>query len=332
MNSEPVPDPNSERRSSGDPTSSGRGETDTPAGSSPNGGGGQNGATPPDDGTDRQRFVLHKPGGGPVRTGRNLPLAIGSGIVLGGLVLLSIYPFPEVFVAITSAAVLIGLRELARAVSGGGVTLALPPLLAGGVAMQVCAHFGGPAWFVGATAITAIVALSWRLRAGAEGYVRDAAGNLLSLLYLPFLLGTWQLLIATPDDGQQRIVAFIVVTISSDIGGYFAGILAGRNKMAPVISPNKTWEGFAGSVLGCMIAGALTVELMLGGPAWAGIVLGGAVVLAATVGDLIESLIKRDLGIKDMGRFMPGHGGLLDRVDSLLIAGPVAWVVLTLLV
>ncbi|WP_393916335.1 phosphatidate cytidylyltransferase [Halostreptopolyspora alba] len=276
--------------------------------------------------------MLHKPGGEPVRTGRNLPLAIGSGVALGALVLVSIYPYPQAFVAITSAAVLLGLRELARAVSGQGVALALPPLLVGGVAMQVCAHFGGPAWLVGATAITAIVALSWRLRAGSDGYVRDTAANLFSLLYLPFLLGTWQLLIAAPDDGQQRIIAFIVVTISSDIGGYFAGILAGRHKMAPVISPNKTWEGFAGSVLGCMIAGALTVELMLGGPAWAGIVLGVAVVLAATVGDLIESLVKRDLGMKDMGRFMPGHGGLLDRVDSLLIAGPVAWVVLTLLV
>src|SRR5690625_1665965 len=106
----------------------------------------------------------------------------------------------------------------------------------------------------------------------------------------------------------------------------------GRHKMAPVISPNKTWEGFGGSVLACMIAGGLTVSLMLGGPVWAGAVLGVAVVLAATVGDLIESLTKRDLGVKDMGRFMPGHGGLLDRVDSLLIAGPVAWVVLTLLV
>lgn len=333
LNSESASDANGEnRRPSGDLTSDDVGEMGQSAGSDPAGEGSQSGGTPTESSADKQRFVLHKPGGEPVRTGRNLPLAIGSGVALGALVLLSIHPFPQAFVAITSAAVLLGLRELSRAVAGQGVRLALPPLLAGGVAMQVCAHFGGPAWLVGATAITAIVALAWRLRAGSDGYVRDTAANLFGLLYLPFLLGTWQLLIAAPDDGQQRIIAFIVVTISSDIGGYFAGILAGRHKMAPVISPNKTWEGFAGSVLGCMIAGALTVELMLGGPAWAGIVLGVAVVLAATVGDLIESLVKRDLGMKDMGRFMPGHGGLLDRVDSLLIAGPVAWVVLTLLV
>jgi len=278
-----------------------------------------------------QRFKLHKPNGEPVRTGRNLPVAIASGVALGALVLLSLYPFPQGFALITAAATLIGLRELNRAVGVQGARLALPPLAVGGVAMQFCAHFGGPDWLVGATALTAIAALGWRLRGGAESYVRDAAANLFTLCYLPFLLGTWQLLVAAPDDGRSRLIAFIVVTISSDIGGYFAGILLGRHKMAPVISPNKTWEGFAGSVLACMVAGALTVSLMLDGPVWVGLVLGVAVVCAAILGDLIESLIKRDLGMKDMGRFMPGHGGLMDRVDSLLIAGPVAWVVLVLL-
>ncbi|MFC4560257.1 phosphatidate cytidylyltransferase [Nocardiopsis mangrovi] len=275
---------------------------------------------------------MHKPSGEPVRAGRNLPLAIISGCALGALVFISIYPFPAAFVAITSLAVLLGMRELHRAVAARGTRIALLPLAVGGVAMQAAAHFGGAEWLVGVTALTAIITLSWRLRDGAEGYVRDAGASLFSLIYLPFLLGTWQLLIATPGDGQERIVAFILVTISSDIGGYFAGILMGRHRMAPVISPNKTWEGFAGSVLGCMIAGGLTVALMLDGPIWVGLVLGVAIVLAATVGDLIESLVKRDLGLKDMGRFMPGHGGLLDRVDSLLIAGPVAWVVLTLLI
>lgn len=279
-----------------------------------------------------RRFVLHKPDGQPVRTGRNLPVAIASGVALGALVLLSIYPYSAGFVAITSAAVLIGLREINRGLAAVGGRLAVPPLAVGGVAMQVCAYFGGAQWLVGATALTAIAALSWRLRSGSEGYVRDAGATLFTLVYLPFLLGTWQLLIATPDDGPERLIAFILVTISSDIGGYFAGILVGRHKMAPVISPNKTWEGFGGSVLACMLVGALTVVLMLDGPVWAGAVLGLAVVLAATVGDLIESMFKRDLGLKDMGRFMPGHGGLLDRVDSLLIAGPVAWVVLSLLV
>lgn len=278
-----------------------------------------------------QRFVLHKPGGEPVKTGRNLPVAITSGVVLGALVFFSIFPWPQLFTVITSLAVLVGLRELNRALAGKGTTLALVPLAVGGVAMQPAAHFGGTGALVGVTALTAVVALAWRLRGGAEGFVVDASANLFTLVYLPFLLATWQLLAAHPGDGQYWLVTFIVVTISSDIGGYFAGILLGRHKMAPVISPNKTWEGFGGSVVGCTVAGALCVTLMLDGDWWIGVVLGLAVVLAATAGDLIESLFKRDLGVKDMGRFMPGHGGLMDRMDSLLIAGPVVWVVLSLL-
>jgi len=278
-----------------------------------------------------QRFVLHKPGGGPVRTGRNLPVAIASGCVLGALVYFSIFPWPALFTVITSLGTLIGLRELNRAFAGKGTGLAVVPLGVGGVAMQVAAYFGGTEWLAGTTALTAIILLVWRLRGGADGFVADASANLFTLVYLPFLLGTWLLLVSHPEDGQYRLVTFIVVTISSDIGGYFAGILLGRHKMAPVISPNKTWEGFGGSVVGCAIAGALCVTLMLDGPWWVGVVLGLAVVLAATVGDLIESLFKRDLGVKDMGRFMPGHGGLMDRLDSLLIAGPVVWIVLSLL-
>lgn len=278
-----------------------------------------------------KRFTLHKPGGKPVRTGRNLPVAIASGLALGALAYVTIVPYPPLFVIVTSLAVVLGVRELRRAFASRGVHLAVVPLLAGGVAMQVAAFFGWPLWLVGTLAVAAILSLVWRLRGGAEGYVQDSTATLFTLVYLPLLLGTWLLLLAQPE-GHLRIIAFIVVTISSDIGGYFAGILFGRHKMAPVISPNKTWEGFAGSVLSCMVAGVLTVSLMLDGPLWVGAVLGVAVVLAATVGDLIESLIKRDFGLKDMGSFMPGHGGVLDRVDSLLIAGPVAWIVLSLLV
>lgn len=286
-----------------------------------------------DPGTStHQRFVLHKPGGEPVKTGRNLPAAIASGCVLGALVFFSIFPWPQLFTIIASLGVLIGLREINRALAAKGVTLAVVPLAVGGVLMQAAAFFGGPTWLVGTTALTGIIALVWRLRGGADGFVADASATMFTLVYLPFLLSTWMLLIAHPEDGQYRLITFIVVTISSDIGGYFAGILLGRHKMAPVISPNKTWEGFGGSVLGCALAGALCVTLMLDGQWWVGVVLGLAVVLAATVGDLIESLFKRDLGVKDMGRFMPGHGGLMDRVDSLLIAGPVVWVVLSLLV
>ena len=109
----------------------------------------------------------------------------------------------------------------------------------------------------------------------------------------------------------------------SDIGGYAAGVLFGKHPMAPSVSPKKSWEGFAGSVVACVVGGvALVVRWLLDGPWWAGVVLGAVAAVGATLGDLCESMIKRDLGIKDMGSILPGHGGLMDRLDSLLHRRP----------
>jgi phosphatidate cytidylyltransferase len=134
-----------------------------------------------------------------------------------------------------------------------------------------------------------------------------------------------------PADGARRVLTFVILTICSDIGGYFAGITlgrGGRHPMAPVISPKKTWEGFAGSAVACLAAGALCLPLLLHGHAWQGLLTGAAAVVAATLGDLAESMIKRDLDLKDMGTLLPGHGGILDRLDSLLVCAPVIWLLL----
>ena len=132
--------------------------------------------------------------------------------------------------------------------------------------------------------------------------------------------------------GRTRIAVFILVTVFSDIGGYAAGVRFGRHPMAPSLSPKKSWEGFAGSVLACGVVGALAVWLLLDGAWWGGAVLGVLVAGCATVGDLIESSIKRDVGIKDMSSLLPGHGGLMDRLDSLVVCAPVAWAGLRILV
>jgi phosphatidate cytidylyltransferase len=116
--------------------------------------------------------------------------------------------------------------------------------------------------------------------------------------------------------------------VCSDIGGYATGILIGRHLMVPTISPKKTWEGFGGSALACLVAGAVALPLLLHGAAWQGLLIGAAALLAATLGDLTESMIKRDLQIKDMGSVLPGHGGVLDRIDSLALAAPVVWLLL----
>jgi phosphatidate cytidylyltransferase len=130
------------------------------------------------------------------------------------------------------------------------------------------------------------------------------------------------------DDGVAGIITFILVTIASDIGGYVAGVLFGRHPMAPVISPKKSWEGFAGSVVFTIGAGVGLVVGLLDGDWWVGIALGSIAVVMATLGDLCESVIKRDLGIKDMSQVIPGHGGLMDRLDSLLATIAPVWLLL----
>jgi phosphatidate cytidylyltransferase len=189
----------------------------------------------------------------------------------------------------------------------------------GGQALTVC--FG----------LTCISVLLWCVSDGVQGSVRDITGGIFVAAYVPLLASFSSLLLLAPD-GAKRVIVFIAVTICSDIGGFAVGVIAGKHPMAPSVSPKKSWEGTAGSVVVCVIAGVGTVMVMLGGSWWAGAILGLAVAVAATVGDLTESTIKRDLGIKDMGSILPGHGGVMDRMDSLLLAAPVAWAILTVFV
>jgi phosphatidate cytidylyltransferase len=173
--------------------------------------------------------------------------------------------------------------------------------------------------------------LLWRLADGPENYFPDAASGVLVALYVPMLAG-FAVLLLVPADGATRVIAFIATVVASDVGGYAVGVLAGKHPMAPSISPKKSWEGMAGSVGTCMVVGSAFLVAGLGAPWWGGLVFGAALAVTATIGDLGESLIKRDLGIKDMGALLPGHGGLMDRLDSLLPCAAVSWLLLTLLV
>ena len=179
-----------------------------------------------------------------------------------------------------------------------------------------------------------VVILGWRLPGGPSGYVKDVTAGVFATLYLPFL-ASFVIAMLSSADGPRRVLTFVILTVCSDIGGFAAGITlgrGGRHPMAPAISPKKTWEGFAGSATACLVAGALCLTLLLHGHVWQGLIAGAAAVLAATLGDLAESMIKRDLDIKDMGSLLPGHGGVLDRIDSLLFAAPVIWLLLHALV
>ncbi len=261
------------------------------------------------------------------RTGRNLPAAIGVGVVLGGLVFLTLFTVKATFLIYVGAAFAVALVELAGALAERDIHIPVIPVAAGGAAMLTCMYWLGFQAALAALALTMIAIFAWRLPGGASGYVKDVTAGAFAAVYLPFL-ASFVIAMLVPADGPRRVLTFIILTVCSDIGGYFAGITLGRHPMAPVISPKKTWEGFAGSVVACLVAGALCLPLLLHGHAWQGLLTGAAAVLAATLGDLTESMIKRDLDIKDMGKVLPGHGGLLDRVDSLLVVAPVVWLLL----
>ena len=285
----------------------------------------------PEDGKDPKEPAAP---GQASRTGRNLPVAIGVGAALGGLVFLTLLTVKATFLLYVGAAILVALTELAAAFAKRGITIPVIPVAVGGAAMLTCMYWLGPRAALAALALTVVAVFAWRLPGGPSGFVKDVTAGVFATIYLPFL-ASFVAAMLSPSDGPRRVLTFIILTICSDIGGYFAGITfgrGGRHPMAPVISPKKTWEGFAGSAAACLAAGALCVTLLLHGHPWQGLLTGAAAVLAATLGDLAESMIKRDLEIKDMGTLLPGHGGILDRLDSLLVVAPVMWLLLFLFI
>ncbi len=275
------------------------------------------------------------------RAGRDLRAAVLSAVVLIVAIVVSLVFWKTAFMLIVAAAVLVAIWELHKGFLAKGIDLPEQPLMLGGVVMVVVAYFYGAPALVTATAVSALVIMLWLLRRGIDGYVMNATASVFSLVYVPFLgsfvalllaEGGWRGVGGLDDAGVQGIITFIGVTIASDIGGYVAGVLFGKHPMAPVISPKKSWEGFAGSLVFCVAAGLALVVYLLDGDWWIGVVLGLIAVVMATLGDLCESVIKRDLGIKDMSQVIPGHGGLMDRLDSLLATVAPIWLLLHYLV
>jgi phosphatidate cytidylyltransferase len=268
-----------------------------------------------------------------IKAGRNLPAAIGVGALLGGLALLTLLTVKATFLIYMGVALAIGLHELSGALKTKDISVPLIPVALGGAAMLTAAYWAAGGAVLAAFALTVLAILIVRMFGGTDGYVRDVTAGVFATAYLPLLGATVAAMLAPPDGGK-RVLTFIVLTICSDIGGYFAGItltpFTGGHKMAPVISPKKTWEGLAGSAFLAIVAGGILLPALLHGHWWQGIITGIAAVAAAVFGDLAESMIKRDLAIKDMGTLLPGHGGVLDRIDSLLACAPVVWLLLAL--
>ena len=274
------------------------------------------------------------------RAGRDLRKAVASGVVLLAAIAASLFFWKTAFMLIVAAAVVVAVWELHKGLLAKDIDIPEQPLMLGGVVMVVVAYFWSADALVTATAVTALVIMLWLLRRGIDGYVKNATASVFTLVYVPFLGSFVALMLAEggtgggglDNEGVQGIITFVLVTIASDIGGYIAGVLFGKHPMAPVISPKKSWEGFAGSAVFCVAVGWALVVYLLDGDWWVGVVLGLIAVVMATLGDLCESVIKRDLGIKDMSQVIPGHGGLMDRLDSLLATIAPIWLLLHYLV
>ncbi|MGN9808483.1 phosphatidate cytidylyltransferase [Micromonospora sp. BQ11] len=268
----------------------------------------------------------------PSRAGRNLPAAIGVGLCLGALIVVPLGLYPPAFLLVLAGAVGVGIWEMVRAVRRADAHPPLVPLVAGGILTV------GLAWFAGLDAltlglvVTLLGTLVWRLGDGSRGLARDLTAATVITVYVPFLAGFAALLAAAPDDGPLRVLVTVVAVVLSDTGGYAAGANFGKRPMAPTISPKKSWEGFAGSVTAAAVGSALLLWLLFDVAPWWGALFGVAVSCAAVLGDLAESMMKRDLGIKDMSNLLPGHGGLMDRLDSILFAVPTAYLLLAVYV
>ncbi len=291
---------------------------------------------------------------GPVKTkrsaGRNLPAAIASGAVLLSWILGTLLWWHWGFVIFLMVAAVAGSYEIVRAFGRAKMNAVFAPIAVGTPLMLGLSYWvagdgqfpgadqlpgvgqlQGVAVILGGLALMIVACLVGRLRGPVRGFMGDAAASVFTIGYLPLLLATLTLLLAQPD-GNLRVIFYFVLVPCSDTAAYAVGSLLGKHKLAPHISRGKTWEGFVGAVVITAVVGGIVGPFMIGAQWWAGAIIGALLSVAATVGDLVESMIKRDAGIKDMGTLVPGHGGAMDRLDSLLVAAPFAWASMMLLV
>ncbi len=273
--------------------------------------------------------------------GRDLPAAIAVGVGLVAIVVATLAWWHWGFILLVAVALSLGAIELSNALGRLGMRAEIVPIVIGTTAMVIGTYaaatgvgFRLMSWhsvlltFLGATVLAVLIV---RFPRGHENFVRDAAASVFIIGYIT-LLGSFTALILAGEQGAARMVTFLLCVVANDTGGYVVGVLFGRRPLAPAISPKKTWEGLAGSVLFACVVGGLLAAFVLGVAWWIGVIIGVVCVFFGTCGDLIESAVKRDVGIKDMSSFLPGHGGVMDRIDAMLVAAAPAWLVMYLLV
>lgn len=263
------------------------------------------------------------------RAGRRLFPSIIVSLSLIALIWFALAYHREIFAVVVAFAVVLGIHEIVRAFNVRGIYLSRIALIVASLVLSFATWNGGVAGLAVATAIALPLLLIQLLTRGPEGFVASATATVFSLLYLPFF-GGFLILLARPSTGLERVMTFVVLVACNDTFGYIVGVLIGRHPLAPKISPKKSWEGLIGSIIFTVLGGALAFHYIMEMDWWIGAIVGLMIVVTATCGDLIESAMKRDLALKDMGSLLPGHGGVLDRIDSVLISAPALWLALEL--
>ena len=279
------------------------------------------------------------------KAGRDLPAAIAVGVALLVVVIGTLLFYPLGFVAVATMFVGVGVWEVTRAIAGKGITAPLTPVMVGALAMPLSAYFAGAEGLLFALVASAAATVLWRSLDSGPGAVKSILAGLFTLMWIPFLLSFVLLMVRGEEGptlgltldlgglnpGSIQVVIMLLLVVANDTFGYLVGVLFGKHPMAPKISPKKSWEGFAGSLGGATLVAIPAAVVLLGLPWWVGVVLALGMVLAGTGGDFAESMVKRELGVKDMSNLLPGHGGVMDRLDSILFAAPVAYAIFTVL-
>lgn len=264
------------------------------------------------------------------KAGRNLPAAITVGVTLGAVLVVGLFYVPAVLVFLAAAAVAVGTWEVCHGLNQKrGMGVPLIPAVATAFFMPFAAYYGGGQWLIFTVVASILVLIGWRIVGKRDGMIMSIMGSIFVMSWVPFMISL-ALLLFREESGAGKVLMILLMAIGNDTWGYIAGVLWGKHPMAPKISPKKTWEGFAGSMVGSIIVGIIC-SMVIGDPWWYGIIVAIFLVIASTVGDLGESMVKREIGIKDMSNLLPGHGGVMDRLDSIVFAIATGYVIFAVL-
>jgi phosphatidate cytidylyltransferase len=258
------------------------------------------------------------------RAGRRLLPSILVSLTLLGLIFGSITLEPKLFLALICIVIMLGVRELTHAYRAGRIELPDLPIMAVSLIILIASWFGGTEGLAVSTGLSIPILMFLLLLISQQDFIKRSTSAVFAVFYLA-VLGGFILLVANDADGGKRILALVILISCNDTFAYFAGVLFGKHKMAPTISPKKSWEGLIGGLIASLIGGALVFHYAFETAWYVGCAVGAMTVVTATCGDLIESAIKRDLAIKDMSNLLPGHGGIMDRLDSALFTAPAVW-------